>query len=315
MIARTTITIATASVNTSTSIASFPFLVALLIFQMSVVDSRMPTILVTGGNGGIGLALCKQLVQEDGAKVLLGARNRERGAAAVQAVKEHCGSDSAAIEHVLLDVADDDSVRTAVASLTKKGIRIDAIVNNAACGYAEGTDPAEIINTNLMGHKRVVENCMPLFVEEGARIINVGSGFGPGYVKEQSMEWQKILCSPDVTWQQIEQIRDGPLVDPKTTYRMCKALLASYTLYCAKKYPRIMSFCITPGKVDTPKAKGYDGAKKPSQGTVSIRHCLFKAEKEQSGWYFGSDAQRSPLHFLRNPGEPAFDGVYPWEET
>ena len=27
--------------------------------------------------------------------------------------------------------------------------------------------------------------------------------------------------------------------------------------------------------------------------------------------YMGSDAVRSPLHFMRNPGEPVYDGVPP----
>ena len=32
-------------------------------------------VIVTGGNAGIGFALCKQLVSEDGCFVYLGARN------------------------------------------------------------------------------------------------------------------------------------------------------------------------------------------------------------------------------------------------
>ena len=35
--------------------------------------------------------------------------------------------------------------------------------------------------------------------------------------------------------------------------------------------------------------------------------------QEESGWYYGSDGVRSPLHFMRNPGEPAYDGVVPPE--
>ena len=29
-----------------------------------------------------------------------------------------------------------------------------------------------------------------------------------------------------------------------------------------------------------------------------------------NGWYYGSDGLRSPLHYMRNPGEPPWDGVY-----
>jgi hypothetical protein len=46
----------------------------------------------------------------------------------------------------------------------------------------------------------------------------------------------------------------------------------------------------------------------PEQGTLSIRHCLFN-ELQGNGWYYGSDAKRSPLHLRRNPGEPEYDGA------
>ena len=42
--------------------------------------SATKNILVTGGNAGIGLALCRQLAADHGAKVFMGARNAERGA-------------------------------------------------------------------------------------------------------------------------------------------------------------------------------------------------------------------------------------------
>ena len=50
---------------------------------------------------------------------------------------------------------------------------------------------------------------------------------------------------------------------------------------------------------------GYGAKLTPEQGTVSLRHCLFK-ELKGNGFYYGSDAVRSPLHVLRNPGEDAF---------
>lgn len=52
--------------------------------------------------------------------------------------------------------------------------------------------------------------------------------------------------------------------------------------------------------------------KTPEEGTLAIKHCLFTAGPEASGWYLGSDAVRSPLHYMRNPGEPPFDGVQPF---
>lgn len=44
-----------------------------------------------GANSGIGLALTKQLVQDHGCHVILGARNEEKGIAAVEEVKKTAG--------------------------------------------------------------------------------------------------------------------------------------------------------------------------------------------------------------------------------
>ena len=44
-----------------------------------------------GANSGIGLALTKQLVSQDGCFVYLGSRNADRGAKAVEEVKASAG--------------------------------------------------------------------------------------------------------------------------------------------------------------------------------------------------------------------------------
>jgi NAD(P)-dependent dehydrogenase (short-subunit alcohol dehydrogenase family) len=93
-------------------------------------------------------------------------------------------------------------------------------------------------------------------------------------------------------------------------YGLSKALLACYTMLLAKEHPEWVVSCITPGFIDTKLTAGMGATKTPEEGTVSIKHCLFE-QLQGSGWFYGSDAVRSPLHFLRNPGEPAYDGVPP----
>jgi NAD(P)-dependent dehydrogenase (short-subunit alcohol dehydrogenase family) len=58
------------------------------------MEANKKTILVTGGNAGIGFALCGQLVSDHGCKVYMGARNEERGNKAVEDIKaKHPGAD------------------------------------------------------------------------------------------------------------------------------------------------------------------------------------------------------------------------------
>merc|ERR1712232_1243696 len=133
----------------------------------------MHTILVTGANTGIGLALCKQLCKDHGAKEFLGSRSAEKGATAVEEVKQHAGSD-AKVEALQIDVGSDDSVAVAAASLREKGVKLTAIVNNAGTGLAHGVTADTVMNVNLMGPKRVVDAFRSLLDPEGSKIVNVG---------------------------------------------------------------------------------------------------------------------------------------------
>jgi len=281
----------------------------------------MQTVLVTGANTGIGLALCKQLCKDHGATVFLGSRSVEKGEAAVRDVKKHAGA-GARVELLRIDVSSDDSVRAAAATLKARGdVRLTAIVNNAGTGLSHGSSDDAVLNVNVMGPKRVVDSFLPLLDPAGSRIVNVGSGAGPMYVAKQPADRRRKLCDPGVTWEEIRAeadsgVRDGDPVrgDGMGSYGLSKALLSCYTMVLARDLAaqNVSAFCLTPGYIDTGITAGWSGAKPVEEGTVSIRHCLFEAGKEESGWFFGSDAKRSPLHVLRNPGEPVFDGNVDW---
>ena len=105
----------------------------------------------------------------------------------------------------------------------------------------------------------------------------------------------------------------GSPADGNGGYGVSKALVASYTMLVAAQHPRLIVSCITPGFIDTKLVAGFGASKPPSEGTVAIRKCLFE-DLGGSGWYYGSDGVRSPLHFMRNPGEPEYDGVAPTPE-
>ena len=46
---------------------------------------------------------------------------------------------------------------------------------------------------------------------------------------------------------------------------------------------------------------------RPEEGTLAIKKCLFDMPQEESGWYYGSDAVRSPLDVYRGPGDPPYE--------
>src|SRR5688500_887533 len=86
------------------------------------------TALVTGGNRGIGLEVCRRLAALD-YRVLLAGRNQE----AVNASAVLFGREGARVEARLLDVTDERGIR----SLADQ---VDVLVNNAAVLLGEDQD-------------------------------------------------------------------------------------------------------------------------------------------------------------------------------
>ena len=61
--------------------------------------------------------------------------------------------------------------------------KLFGLVNNAGTGLGHGTGDKDLLNTNVHGPKRVCDSFIPLMDSEKGRIVNMGSGAGPGFVK------------------------------------------------------------------------------------------------------------------------------------
>jgi len=280
--------------------------------------ARKP-VLVTGGNSGIGLALCKQLASEHNCHVYLGARNLEKGQAAVLSIIDSLPECRGAVELVQIDAISDSSVASALETVKAKlgSAALYAVVNNAGTGLAHGGTAESIIDTNLYGPKRVCEAFIPLLSTTEGRIVNVGSGMGPRFVSKCDDDTKRVVTSFDVTWQEIERVVKKNLDQKADAYGLSKCCLTAYTMLLARENPNLKVSAITPGFVNTDivaypgmsilKCLGIVKMLTPEEGTKSIRHCLF-ADLEGNGYYYGSDAVRSPLDHMRNPGEPPYTG-------
>jgi NAD(P)-dependent dehydrogenase (short-subunit alcohol dehydrogenase family) len=114
---------------------------------------------------------------------VLGARDRERGEVAAARLRGE-GLD---VEACHVDVADEDSVRSAADAMRRQHGRLDAVVNNAAILYdtwQRGVDAdldqvSEAFDTNVLGAWRVVQATLALLRQSPSpRIVNVSSGAG-----------------------------------------------------------------------------------------------------------------------------------------
>ena len=113
-------------------------------------DLTGKNVVVTGGNGGIGLGMAQGLAQA-GARVIVAARNAQKSAAAVEALKA-LGSDSFALE---VDVADEASVQKAFDEAAARCGRLDILINNAGTTVRKPVDQLaldewhKVMDTNL----------------------------------------------------------------------------------------------------------------------------------------------------------------------
>ncbi|CAL5034748.1 unnamed protein product [Urochloa decumbens] len=200
---------------------------------------------VTGGNKGIGLEVCRQLAG-NGIAMVLTARDKTRGAAAVEKLRQ------AGLSHVLfhqLDVNDALSISRLADFLKARFGKLDILVNNAAVGGAEyvpdlvyplatGDDPfagmnegqmsewmrrntretnnsaKETLQTNYYGTKHVTQALLPLLqASTDGRIVNVSSVIGQlRYFNSEELK-QELNDAERLTKEKLDEILSSFMKD------------------------------------------------------------------------------------------------------
>ncbi|KAL5727552.1 (+)-neomenthol dehydrogenase [Ranunculus cassubicifolius] len=174
--------------------------------EMHVNSKGKRCAVVTGGNKGIGLEICRQLAS-NGIYVILTARDEQRGTHAVKTLKESGVSD---VVYHQLDIKDSTSIASLATFISTHFKKLDILVNNAAdggvlidndafralpygFGHVRDEDPdilkgimeqttekaEDCLKTNYYGTKAVTEALLPLLqLSNSANIVNVTSTYG-----------------------------------------------------------------------------------------------------------------------------------------
>ncbi len=135
------------------------------------------TVVITGGNAGIGKATATALATK-GAEIVITSRSEDKAKAAVEEIRSASGSDK--IDFVLVNLISQESVRKAAEELKTKCPKIDVLINNAGCYLSELVLSPEGYEgqfaTNHLGHflltNLLIEN---IKAADNARIINLAS--------------------------------------------------------------------------------------------------------------------------------------------
>ena len=130
-------------------------------------------ILVTGANRGIGRAIVQAILEKThDTFVYLGARDLNRGEAAITELKELNPAWGDRISVLEVDVSSDssvDSAATIVRQNNSQGAQFYGIVNNAGMGYPDS--PLEqTLEVNVHGIRRVVSAFAPLLPSSEAEL-------------------------------------------------------------------------------------------------------------------------------------------------
>ncbi|KAI4367904.1 hypothetical protein MLD38_016530 [Melastoma candidum] len=280
---------------------------------------------VTGGNKGIGLEICKQLASA-GIFVVLTARDIGRGN---RAAKELRGLGLRDVIFHQLDVLDPASISSLVDFLTMEFGRVDILVNNAGIVGATMTVSADrrftgddfmgpkakalrefmvmtpetaefCLQTNYYGVKRVTTAILPLLqLSDSPRIVNVSSGLGGlKFIPNEKLREELKGANSDLAEETVDNVVErfleavkGDRIDTEgwpplgSAYIISKAALNAYTKIMAMKHPKIAINAVCPGHTAT-DLNGQTGTQTVEEGSKTPVTVALLPDGGPSGAFF-----------------------------
>lgn len=248
---------------------------SVLAYQAELLDEMgMQTVLVTGANRGIGLALTKALLSR-GNNVIACSRKPD-AASELQSLRD--GTDRLTL--LSLDVDSETSVLDAVSKVSEIYGKLDVLVNNAGVFPEEGYEAFEDLDlnlfgaafqTNVIGVARVSQGFLPLLRKgTNPRLVNISSGAGSIGAKEDN----HYYC-----------------------YSVSKAALNMLTKALSNelKGEGVTVVALSPGWVQT-EMGGEKAPLTPEESAASIAETLDQLTIESTGNFVGRDGKAGEMY-------------------
>jgi NAD(P)-dependent dehydrogenase (short-subunit alcohol dehydrogenase family) len=209
----------------------------------SIPDLSSKVIIVTGGNLGIGKESVLQLAKHNPKKLYLAARSQEKFDKALAEIKEKVPN--AKVEFLQLDLASFTSIKSAADKVLAENSQLDLLLNNAGImGVDSGMtkEGYEVhFGVNHMGTVLLTRSLLPLLEKTAdqagsdVRIVNVSSTAN--------------TLVPSIPLNQVKSNGNG--ANKFALYGASKQGNVIHAKQLAKRYPKILSVSLHPGRVAT----------------------------------------------------------------
>lgn len=271
----------------------------------------MKTVIVTGGNRGVGLATARNLAGR-GYRLILVCRDGQRGCEAVESLDSRVGAGNHRL--VVADLASLDSVRRGARRIAETGATISALVNNAAClppKRAESPDGFELqLAVTHLGHFLLTNLLLPRLRGAPApcRVVTVTSAAHSGP--------QFHFGDPNFERRRYRRRR---------AYQQSKLANVLFTLGLARRVAGtgIEAVALHPGVYDTGLLRNFLGrvpgggvaarigtARADKAGPVVAELAVGRPDEDLNGAYFHKRVRAEPSTAARDRG--AQERLWSW---
>jgi len=165
-----------------------------------VPDQTGKSVIVTGGNGGIGRETARVLLSK-GARVYIATRSEEKSQKVIEELKKETGKDT--IFFLKLDLSDLVSVKAAAEEYIGKETELHTLYNNGGVMYTpidhvttQGFDMQ--FGTNVLGHFYLTKLLLPVLTATAkktpagtVRVVNLSS-IGHNYGAPEGIRWATL---------------------------------------------------------------------------------------------------------------------------
>lgn len=284
-------------------VAGVYLLLTKTLFRRSRCKGNLPmagkTVVITGGNAGIGKATALGLARR-GARVVMGCRNQSTAEAAILEIQQETGNSDVVYRH--LDLASLKSVRAFAENLLKTEPRIDFLINNAGLvGDGRTEDGFGVqFGVNHLGHFLLTVLLLDKLKQSpSARVITVSSmAHRWGSIDFQSLLQTRDLGTGSYSWQFFSAYCSSKLCNILFTRELSLRLQGS----------SVSCFCLHPGIIRTELARNISLWQKvlvepvsrlfflsPEEGAQTTLHCALQEGLEGlSGKYFCCCGETEP---------------------